>query len=71
MFTLFTPKPSAPNTPKVGIVTSVLLPENRMRVKFESTEWFAQSAQVWSFQPGDPVHVVGRLNATTLLIENP
>lgn len=53
-----------------GIVTMILMPEQRLRVKYQSTEWFAQSVQDLTFKPGDLVQVVGRLNATTLLIEN-
>lgn len=60
---------SALKTSKKGIVTMILMPEQRLRVKYQSTEWFAQSVQGLTFQPGDLVQVVGRLNATTLLIE--
>ncbi len=60
---------SALKTSQKGIVTMILMPEQRLRVKYQSTEWFAQSVQGLAFQPGDLVQVVGRLNATTLLIE--
>lgn len=48
----------------------ILAPDQRLRVKYQSTEWFAQSVQELTLQPGDWVRVVGRLNATTLLIDN-
>jgi membrane protein implicated in regulation of membrane protease activity len=69
LFTAKVNKPVVKYSNQTGIVTTVSLAENRIRVKFDATEWFAQSEQVQTLQPGDFVRVVGRMNATTLLVE--
>lgn len=52
-----------------GIVTATVYPDKRWRVRHEGTEWFAHSSHSVTFKVGDFVRVVGRINATTKLIE--
>lgn len=52
-----------------GYVTSTVLPQKVWRVQFESTEWFARNINSGDFQSGDCVQIVGKFDATTLLIE--
>jgi membrane protein implicated in regulation of membrane protease activity len=54
---------------KEGYVTSTVLPNKVWRVQFESTEWFARNIDSGDFKIGDCVQVVGKFDATTLLIE--
>lgn len=52
----------------LGTVTSAATSDRRMRVRFQATEWFALSNEPISAQPGDQVQIMGRVNATTLLV---
>lgn len=52
-----------------GYITSTVLPKKVWRVQFESTEWFARNIDSGDFQTGDCVQIVGKFDATTLLIE--
>jgi len=70
MWGFFRQEPVATIEPvKSGTVTSISATDNRMRVHFQATEWFACSDQPWMAQPGDAVQIMGRLNATTLLVQ--
>ncbi|MEO0408292.1 MAG: hypothetical protein AAF289_13150 [Cyanobacteria bacterium P01_A01_bin.135] len=56
------------NQPSLGTVTSISMGDRRMRVRFQATEWFALANEPLTAQPGDRVQVMGRVNATTLLV---
>lgn len=68
MFGLLITKPTQSDD-KEGIVTATVYPGRRWRIRYEGTEWFAHSNHSVTFKVGDFVRVVGRVNATTKLIE--
>jgi hypothetical protein len=69
MFGLLTKTSTLKSEFEEGIVTAIIYPSKRWRVRFEATEWFAHSNHPATFIPGDCVRVLGRIDATTLLIE--
>ncbi|MGB3612810.1 MAG: hypothetical protein WBA10_03385 [Elainellaceae cyanobacterium] len=70
MWGFFRQAPVVPaESSKSGTVTSISAADNRMRVHFQATEWFAFAEQPWMAQPGDLVQIMGRVNATTLLVQ--
>ncbi|MGB3518028.1 MAG: NfeD family protein [Elainellaceae cyanobacterium] len=50
-------------------VTEVIRPDERGRVAFQATTWFAVCPYQVVILPGAPVCVVGQYNATTLIVE--
>lgn len=68
MFGLLPKQTTATSSYQEGRVTKIIYPGKKWRVQFEATEWFAYSESSTKFQLGDFVRVVGRVNATTLLI---
>ncbi len=54
---------------KEGLITAIVYADRKWRVRVWGTEWFAESVQPFAFKVGDFVQVVGRVSATTLLID--
>lgn len=52
-----------------GLVTKTVYEGRKWRVQFEATEWFAIARNATIFKKDDFVRVVGRIDATTLVIE--
>ena len=69
MITLFSRQSTLAFAPQKAVVTASPSPGRRLRVQFEATEWFAESDKPLMINVGDWVRVIGRRNATTLLIE--
>jgi hypothetical protein len=52
-----------------GLITKTVYAGKKWRVWFEATEWFAIAYHSTTFEKDDFVRVVGRVDATTLVIE--
>ncbi|MFZ4666770.1 MAG: hypothetical protein ACOYME_10125 [Prochlorotrichaceae cyanobacterium] len=52
-----------------GLITQVVIPTQKWRVKYAATEWFAIVLQPSNLSVGDSVNIVGMQSATTLFIE--
>lgn len=52
-----------------GVITQVITPTRKWRVKYAATEWFAIVLQPTNFTEGDLVNILGMHSATTLVIE--
>jgi hypothetical protein len=55
---------------KEGLITSIVQAGKKWRVRVAGTEWFAaQVENASALAIGDPVQIVGLVNATTLLVK--
>jgi hypothetical protein len=52
-----------------AIVTRMIQPIQNGQIKFQGSWWTAKCNRKITLMPGDAVRVVGRLSATTLLVE--
>ncbi|MGB3201505.1 MAG: NfeD family protein [Nodosilinea sp.] len=64
-----TPPPPDAYLRQRATVTEVIRPDERGRVAFQATTWFALCRYQVVILPGAPVCVVGQHNATTLIVE--
>lgn len=52
-----------------GIITKIVIPGQKWRVKYAATEWFAIAPRPANFSLGDRVKILGRQSAVTLIVE--